>query len=108
MTEQQAGEMCIDNDQVELARLALAVPSKDDQVIQIRDRLSKGMALIQECTNKLAYFSNGNQVPYKVWMAWVDRRTHLWNHWHVLKAQCVALDGEQLTLWPEVEMAKAI
>jgi hypothetical protein len=81
------------------------VYSKDEaplnKVIDIQERMSKGMIMIQECNKKLEYFNSGHRVPYDVYMAWVDRRRALWSHWWMLKHQCDALAKDAPTVWPE-------
>jgi hypothetical protein len=112
----------LDSRELENARLALHralgmpepelypdEPSEEDRgpdleeklnlVIELQERMERGMTLIRESQKKLDYFSNGHHVEREVWMSWVNRRSRLWKHWYSLKNQCASIIGEDTVVW---------
>lgn len=69
-------------------------------VVELQERMAKGMAMIQECNRVIDNAKKGKRLPYKTFMAWVNRRTVLWAHWHKLKEECKALATGN-SVWPQ-------
>lgn len=69
-------------------------------VVELQERMAKGMLMIQECDRVLDAAKKGKRLPYKTFMAWVNRRSILWGHWRKLKDECVALATGN-NVWPE-------
>ena len=126
MTDEEAGECWIDEADSEAAEailreLALELLTEEQKlemndeyigptpgadrekllndVIDVQERMSKGMSLIQECNDRLNYFTGGHRVPRDVFMGWVDRRKKLWSHWFTLKDECQKIIGEERGVW---------
>lgn len=62
-----------------------------DQLLDLVERMNKGMSMIKECDERLAWFKAGNYVPRNVFMSWVTRKNKLWSHWKALQAQAHSL-----------------
>jgi hypothetical protein len=67
------------------------IEHRAELVNELQARMDKGMSMIEECNERLAYFKAGNYVPKPVFMAWVERRSRLWTHWFKLKDEKMAL-----------------
>ena len=126
VTELSNGEIqnaFIDSRELENARLALSralglpepelyhdevplveednIEEKLNKVIEIQERMAKGMLLIGECEQKINNAKAGHRLPYEVFMGWVDRRSKLWNHWFKLKGECIKIIDGDAKVWVE-------
>lgn len=72
-----------------------------ESVVELQDRMDKGMAMINECNEVLDRANKGQRLPYDVFMGWVNRRRRLWAHWHTLKNQCQEIAEKNPRVWPE-------
>lgn len=86
-----------------------------DQIVELQERMAKGMKVINEAKEKLAlvkgkivhaHAGKANRIPYVEYCAllkardgWNDRISALWDHWFTLKAQCDQLIGDNRKIW---------
>ena len=84
-----------------------------DIVIDIQERMAKGLALIdkakaeeERCCKRLQAAKAGDYLPKDKWLAclaarndWAKRKNQLWDHWHMLKEECNQLASAN-NLWP--------
>jgi hypothetical protein len=69
-------------------------------IIDIQERMATGMKMIQECKEVLGLaYSGQRRLPFKAFIAWKDRQSTLWYHWKALRANCMALIGDNKWLW---------
>ena len=57
-------------------------------LVELQERMAKGMKLITECNKTINAAKTGKRLPYGAYIAWVERRKALWNHWFTLKGEC--------------------
>lgn len=72
---------------------------KLNSIIELQERMARGMYMIQQCNKVLDAANEGKYIPYDTFTAWVSRRKVLWTQWHSLKGECAALIGEDTYLW---------
>jgi hypothetical protein len=117
----ELGNMYVDSEEVELARLVLARATgtpepelytdespelyyQDDEalnaVIELQERMAKGLLMIEECSTQLQTFKDGAYVSRDTFMKWVNRRKRLWAHWFKLKAECQTHALADPSMWP--------
>jgi hypothetical protein len=69
-------------------------------VIELQERMAKGMKLIQECRRVLGMARSGERrLPYEAFISWRAREKALWDHWKYLKTCSDAQIGEDKWLW---------
>lgn len=84
-------------------------------VIELQERMAKGMSLIQEANGKLssvrgriqhAHSHQSNRIPYSEYCMlmesrtkWTEHLSKLWKHWHSLKAECDTLINGNNKVW---------
>lgn len=72
---------------------------KLNSLVDLQERMAKGMKLIQECNRVLDAAATGQRLPYDAYCAWVDRRKKFWAQWKSLQSQCMDLVGSDNWLW---------
>lgn len=70
-----------------------------NQVIELQERMSIGMGMIQQCRDVLSSARAGKRIPYDAFISWRAREKTLWNHWWNLKAECNQLIGDNKWIW---------
>ena len=70
-----------------------------NQVIELQERMSRGMKMIQQCRSVLSLARAGKRIPYNDFISWREREKTLWNHWNNLKSECMELIGENTWIW---------
>lgn len=95
-----------DHNQDDLESLKIdSKPSSTDwervlnEVIELQERMATGMKMIQECEKVLESARSGKRIPKDAFVAWIERKKKLWNHWFSLKNTCMELIGEDTWLW---------
>lgn len=124
MTDEQIGDLVVDITPAQLEALMLEVarekgepepilyddktnPINDNvdgekvlnEIIEVQERMAKGMLLIEECNKVIEEAKQGKRLPKPVFMQWVNRRGKLWSHWWNLKANCEKLASECPSVW---------
>src|SRR5690606_12021610 len=72
-----------------------------NKLLDLQERMAKGMSMIKECNDVLDKANNGRRLPYLVYTGWVDRRKKLWSHWWKLKNECDVIAKACPQVWPK-------